>query len=430
MLCVQRDAGASLLWLAGLLLSPGLPAIAQQPGPSYLRELPTPAAVQAAFTGSSTAQALGRQCAALTRMRGLSMFPHGDRVSAAGLAAEKAYQQALAAVEQRYKLEVNPLTETPARQEWSRMCGNRRSGIHPVSGQPDAGFPALDQPITEAEITALFTRSFSTMRSLVTLFTPAVKAVYERERATRAERGAVTNARNEQAREAAESRRWSDLLTQLGSMAGLAALGMAVPVVLLLYLGWLFVTARRAPWVPGADGRSMRLQGKDYTLVPQVGMVLEHERVAREVTATHVQREDDGRTIVHTRRHTEITQHLQMAWSDGRRKQISLHGFDLPCSEGDTLRLHWLQRKGRPVPGLMQVDNLTQGAWRIDRDMMKSMLVPCHPLLAFAILFFGGAATLGVGWVLGIVWLFWVNARANRAMVALQDWLHRLPPPA
>ncbi len=393
-------------------------AQAQTPrDPAWLRDMPSVADVTRQIRGASTAQTLGRQCAALTRLWRGTDLPAAYLYSPtpAMKALSESYRQGLNTLQQSYNANVKPLSVPANRQEWDRMCGNYQSGVHPVTGQPDAGFPALDQRVTETE--------------WVALLKPAARAAYDAERQARDQRAAASRAQQEAQARATEARKARER-QELALYAGLVVGGVVLGVALLLWMLWLL---RNTTWQPEPGNRQVRLRGRLWDVKDLVGLVLAAQKDRETVITSRSSGggPNNAPVSVSVSSHSRIHWDIRLTLPDGREHDLRLSDWDIAVQPGDILQLFWFTRGNRESPYLLVFNRRTQQHWGQSTFVYAQLMplgVPAAILLIIAIVALG-IPTFGLSWLFGAWWGWRLSKKARQAAEEVIAWLHALPPP-
>ena len=400
--------------VAGICLSIATTAAAQST-PDWLRDLPSAAEVQRRIRGSDIAQTLGRQCSVLTRLERGSDIPAVFRFkpTPAMKTVAESYRAALRDLERRYNDTVKPLADAENRREWNRMCSNHRSGVHPATGKPDPGFPALDEPVSEAEFVALLG--------------PAARAAYEAERAARRQRSAAMDRQREAAIAAAEQRNLEELRAwgmRLAIMIGtpLVAIGLIVAMVRALW---------RTKWQPGPGPREVRLRSSVFAIADIGGVVLHcDKRVERAYTWVRERDESTGEVWLRKFWIDYVNGTIRYSGADGKPHELKLEGWrDLQVVEGDVLQVFYLQRNGKTSTPALIVNRTTGSAWS-NAYVIHRNLVPISGLFALPLVIAAGFPTGGIGWLVGGLWMWFAKKKAAGLTTQVLEWLEGLPPPA
>jgi hypothetical protein len=398
---------------AGICFAVAASAAAQS-APDWLRDLPSVADVQQRIRGANTAQTLGRQCAVLTRLERGDDVPGAFKFNPtpAMAAVAESYRAALRDLELRYNDTVKPLADVDNRREWDRMCGNRRSGFHPATGEPDPGFPALDEPVSEADFVALFG--------------PAAHAAYEAEREARRQRSAAMDRQREAAAAEMERRNIEDLRhwgTRLVIMIGAPLLAIAALIAMVRAL-------RRTRWQPGPGSHEVRLRSSLFAIHDTGGVVLDCKKDVERVYMYVRERDIHGNISLRKEWGEIVHWTIRYGSADGKTHELKLDGWKaMQFAEGDVLQVFYLRRNGKTSTPALIVNRTTDGAWH-DSSVMHRRLVPLSGLFAFPLVVAAGFLTGGIGWLIGFWWMRAAKNKAARYTADVLEWLKTLPPPA
>lgn len=376
---------------------------------AYLRDMPSPEQVIAAFDGPTPAQAMGRQCAALSLLFRGRMFPDMS-FSKPGVELAERYRAAAAGIERRYSATVKSLDEVENRREWTRMCENRRSGLNPLSGKAEAGFPALAQPVTLDE--------------LMPLFRPTVRAALDRVAAENKQLAASQQARNAamlQQAEAANARAARERTTQLLlSVAGTLAI-----LALVALLVWIARATARIGARPGAQGEVL-VNGRPYRITQFGGRLLqgrkERETITQRIRSTDPAQPDRHSTV------TIVHDHLRVEDTQGHVRDLHLRNWDLRYSDGDTLQFYRLAQGEQADAEFAVIANRSTGTHQADHDTLARKAAPVHGLLAILLVVAAGFCSFGIGWIVGGLWIFYSSRRMRRVEDEVARWLAAYEP--
>lgn len=390
----------------GLLFA--MPAAAQAT-PDWLRDLPSVQAVQQRIQGANTAQTLGRQCAALTRLeRGADLpavFLFNPTPQMAAVA--ESYRNGISQLQQRYNDTVKPLADADNRREWERMCGNRRSGVHPLTGEADSNFPALDQPLGEEEFASLLG--------------PAARAAYEAETAARTQRSAATEQQRLSAM-AAAGRRDVDAMRSLATGLGVMII---IPLVGFLLIIGMLRSLAGIRWQPGPGEREVQLGTKAWKVVERGGRVEDCDRSVQTVVTDVPFRNPDGTQTFHRKVVETIHWHVRCADREGRLHDLRLRDWDISVRPGDVLHEYSLHRNGKSSDTLVIANRTTGEAWN-NTSFVHGQLVPVSGLIATPLVVITGFLTAGIGWLVGFWWIRRAMKKARGKAEEVAAWLRNL----
>lgn len=352
------------------------------------------------------------------------------------------YGEAINELQRRYESTIKPLNTDDNRREWSRMCGNYQSGIHPITGKPDRAFPALDQPVTRAEREALLK--------------PAARAAYDAERRLQAQRSEQTRAQYAAQVEASEARVMQ--AQQRIVIYGAAAIGLAAFAV--LSVAWMLWMLARTHWRAEAASGRVRLRSKTWAVHDLVGVVLHyHKHLETVVTGGGGGGANNAPVTVSISSHTIVHQDIRVGTADGGQQDVRLRNWNIGVNEGDLLQCSRLVRGDRESPYLLVLNRSTKRHWVID-DFLYRQLIPMNGLLALLLVLVTGSAIAALsvggvgalaflmpeltpsrgvadasialalsGWLFGFLWMWRARRKALRATREVVTWLLERPPP-
>lgn len=385
-------------------------AAAAQTAPDWLRDMPSVQAVQQQIQGADTAQTLGRQCAALTRLeRGADMpaaFRFNPTPQMAALA--ESYRAGIGDLRRRFNDTVKPLTDAENQREWERMCGNRRSGIHPLTGEADSNFPALDEPLREAEFAALLG--------------PAARAAYENEQQARAQRAAATDQQREIAQAASERRDGEALRRHaltLALLVTLPALGVAMIV-------WMLRSLARIQWQPGPRAGEVQLGSAIWSIQPSGGLVQACNRHMQTVVDETRVRNESGPDTVHRSLREIIHWEIRYVDADGKPHDLKLRNWDISVQPGDVLHAYSLRRKNKDSDLVLIANRTTGKSWH-NVAFVHGRLVPVAGPVALALVIISGFLTAGLGWLIGLWWMRRAMKKATSKAAEVLRWIEEQP---
>ncbi|MGA0572199.1 hypothetical protein ACO2Q9_15880 [Variovorax sp. VNK109] len=378
---------------------------------AYLRDMPTPEQVVAAFSGGPTpAQTMGRQCAALSMLLRGRIFPDMS-FTGPGVELAERYRAAAAAIERQYSATIKPLDDVENRREWTRMCENRRSGRNPLSGQEESGWPALETPVT--------------MEELMPLFKPSVREALDRVAVENRQLAAAQKTRNENMVKQAEAARAQGLRDQMFGVIMMVGSLVAVAVIVLM-LVWIARATARIGAKPGKQTGEVLINGKPYQIRHFGGRLLEG-RKERE-TIWHEERSNDpgqparrwSTTVIHDRLRVEDTQ--------GKTHTLHLKDWDLGYKDGDTLQFYRLVKDGKTDEEFAVIANRSSGGTWSDHNVLARKAAPINGLLAIVLVVFAGLCTLGIGWLVGGLWIWYSSRRMAKVEGEVEKWVAACEP--
>ena len=372
---------------------------------AYLRDMPTPEEVIAAFDDPVPAQAMGRQCAALSMLFRGRIFPDMS-FTGPGVEVAERYRAAAAAIERQYGATVKPLDNEENRREWTRMCDNRRSGFNPLTGKEESGWPALDRPVTIVEIQPLFK--------------PSVREALNRVTAENRQLAAAQKTRNENMVKQAEAARAQGASDQMFGVIMMVGSLVLVAVIVLMFV-WIARATARIGAKPGKQKGEVLINGQPYQVWHFGGRLLEGHK-ERE-TIWHEERGNDPSQPVRRWSTTVIHDRLRVEDTQGKTHALHLKGWDLGYKDGDTLQFYRLVKDGRTDEEFAVIANRSSGGTWSNHDVLARKAAPVNGLLAIVLVVFAGFCTLGIGWVVGGLWIWYSSRRMAKVEGEVETWV-------
>lgn len=377
-----------------------LPSLAQDMG--YARELPTLAEIEKRFAVPDLEQSLGRQCAVMDMLwRGTGFFTYKEIDKPELQKARQQYLDGIAGLRERYAREVRPLDTPEAQRLWrDRLCANRPDGINPMTGKKDKSFPGLKQPVTGAEVIAMFK--------------PSVMAAYERrvEEGKRAEslRAASDERQTKQAElqrianESADSQRTFEFLVLLTAQA--AGWGLLI---------WLIIMAFGRTSAFDKARNIVEIGQNKYDLKSVEGTVTGAPQKSRETVVTGGGGgggPNNAPVSVSISSYTITHDTIFIKDAQGNTHHLQLRNWDFPSADGHQIQAEWLERKGKWIgEDYVIIRNFTIDKSLGNTAFLEKLIAPLHEGVVFILMTLACLMTIGFGLILAVPVWFWMRSR-------------------
>jgi hypothetical protein len=364
---------------------------------AYLKDMPTVAEIKEHIKGENEAQTLGRQCAAFEKMEYFGFFPFING-QIAGQSWRDEYRKAADELGNQYKQNIKPLDNKKNLSEWARMCRNYLGGYDYHTGKPDNDYPALDKPVEDDE--------------LVALFKPSVMAVYQKDKAEREARDIAYQKTNQ-----LNDRKKSEEM-----------FFMSLPIVGFAILVLIFWLMRHVKYRLFDDGSKLEINGQIYQVHQKFAEVLDKNKTHKTTIGT-----TPGTTNVYPEvvivspptitSRTDTHDALLIKDTEGKESTIRLKNWDIEAWVGNNVCFIWFSNNGKESDDYVAYFNLSTNEQAVNRGYLSELLTGATGF-AWLLVLISALLTYGLG-LIGILAIVNNKTQAKSEAEKVAAWLQK-----